>query len=479
MLNQKPESKQLVTLVQSKHEYCSNRVQHLLTKVVGDSDDDREAAANSTASSSGKHVMTELYIDSQTKREAASSDYTPLHNAIHKAPNSGRENTKPRRLSRTDSQLSNCSSTNSSTGHHSVKSAGTAGSSDRVIHTVPPKLQYSISQLKQKQQQASQMSLNSQQSTHHTLLSKQAQQGYSQSQSYTHGYEPVCHTTTSRPATQARPYCRPTSTTSNVYNDVNSIPKSKPAQMQHSLYKEVNIPTTLQRNDYIREGYKSPSADRNITASPTPSVIPPPKEFQEVEPVSRNNATTNSRNLYTSRMPYSSTAKQTYYPVSSCQMYEDSLPTSTIQSHSQSSYSRQISSSASTDSYKELPAKQNINKQNIREMLVKDMLKRQGQSNIELTSHSNNKNLYTSSQPYIPQYEEPLWIPPQPSAFDKGLSHYDRPNYHRKNIYGQVVHKPDTDYMSNYQPQHSLVSLYESYDYKFYCQKSEYFINIL
>lgn len=456
VLNQRPEDTRLERVAQSKYDYCMNRIQALQSSVAME----REA---SNGTQQARHVMGELYIDNQVKREAASSDYTPLHTAIHRAPASANH-----RLSRTDSQISNGSA--GSTGHRSVTSANSAsesGSTDRTVHVVPPKLQHSISQLQQKQQR--------EQTQQHTLqqLPTTAQQPSKcnpASTQYSQHQHKMSVNKLPQPQQSERypPVHNNPRQMSNGSLEDNRSSSSKPSS--GTLYKEVNIPTTLQRMDYIRDGYRA-RADRQGCV--TPSVIPPPKEFQEPTPL----PSTHRHSVPNDTRGNSSRATMGKPPLSQHNGTSYNTHSNAYSSHSQAqplnTQSAQYARSNSLpthDDYRDLPPKQTINKQNIRDMLVQDMLMRKGQGQPGSTGHSveaprpmyQNGSGSAPKQPiYSPQFDEPLWTPPQQSAYERGLSHYDRPNYQRQNLYGQVnAQQPASGrYASNGPAPQSLVSV--------------------
>lgn len=409
-LNLRTDDKHLMFLVQSKQEYCNNRIQKLLSKI-------NEADADTP--SSKRNVMGELHIDNQTRREAASSDYTPLHNAIRRAPLN--DVSTSHRLSRTDSQMSG-SSTSSSTTHtisaRSINSPRTLSESSEPTagHTIPPQLQRSISHLQQKQLRKQQQQLQQSDNT------QQYQPGELQPSVYSRAAYPD-NTDRAKPA---------------AYLSSNK-PVAASVPTSQTLYREVSIPTTLQRNDYIRDGCRAGAGglmrDKRPCASPSPSVIPPPKEFQE--PVfTKTPATVPS--ITPHNYPPQPLPRQSYnreVPQYSHRFTGNAAPLPTPPQNQ--GYSM---SSNSQENYREshvtLPPKQNINKQNIRELLVQDMIMRKGTTNAPVEP-PRTKPQY-QPQAYAPQFEEPLWTPPKHSAYEQGLSHYDRPNYQRQDLYGQV-----------------------------------------
>lgn len=503
-----------MSVVENKLDFCMSRSQVLHTKIVNEKERAaKEAASSSQTNKFGRPSMGELHIDNQTRRETASSDYTPLNMAIHRAPNPPpRQSSVERdlgnhRLSRTDSQLSNSSSnsgrTLSTCSNNRSQSSPRTGSEAKSVHTVPPQLQHSISQLQQRQSQQ-----------------QQSEQPHPQSQSH----KPQRHMSqpSSRPVSQPQPIQRqlsqpqrnipPTNTRPQSHNlpvqshslqDNTQPQRLHPTQQQpphtvqqpqvqqsysrqspttcnktvtlpsnSGLYKEVNIPSTLQKYDYIREGYRAPAVIDRSRGCPSPSVIPPPREFQEPSTTSSVSYTsTHDHHNAQSHRPYTSSAPS-YGQSNGHTAYPPPYPPKNHQSnHNQptGTQSNQVRPSYS----RELPPKQH-SKQNIRDILVQDMLKRQGgqpatnisghesnrPTNNAQLGHSNQSRPTTSYAPVAknPVLDEPLWTPPQPSAFDRGLSHYDKPNYHRQNLYGQVNHVPTSRYASNNQSQ-SLVSL--------------------
>lgn len=477
MLNQRPDNKSLERVAQSKYDYCMDRMQTLQSSVSSES---------GSSAHQVKHVMAELHIDNQIKREAASSDYTPLHNAIHHGP----AVTRDHRLSRTDSQISNGSTSSAGRSTTSIRSVSSTVSdnigSDRTVHTVPPQLQRSIAQLQQKQQREQVHQHNSHTQPVGTQQSK---------------YGP--------PSTQLPLPVQPSRTqpvgsnpqqcfrdlhghSGNIQTSTNAVESNRLASDKQggSVYKEVTIPTTLQRMDYIRDGYNKPRADRQECV--TPSVIPPPKEFQESPALSltKSNSAPNDARSSSPNTRLGVNHKHLVHP-------QPKHNSSTYNNHTNgmggASYMKPTSSatpySRSTsipthDIYRDLPPKQSINKQNIRDILMQDMLKRQGQQGPQgeqgpqgqqgpqghrppnkvetLRSVSSQvvKGLPPKQPSYTPQFDEPLWTPPQQTSYDRGLSHYDRPNYQRQNLYGQVHSQPTTKgcYSSNELPRQSLVS---------------------
>ena len=458
VLHQRPEDRELERMAQSKYDYCMNRIQSLQSMVAHETSGNVQQA---------KHVMAELHIDNQTKRGSASSDYTPLHNAIHRAPLSVTRDSG-HRLSRTDSQMSGSSTSSaghSSTSHRSASTICDNNTVEKTIHTVPPQLQRSIAQLQQKQQrdqtqQSQQLhKYNQMTATHHRT---------------THQQSNPQHVDKPPPVPQHSVRKQPPNGNSrhSSNSSMDSETRAANSTSSNNLYREVNIPTTLQRMDYIRDGYKTRS-DRQ--GCPSPSVIPPPKEFQQApdSPRLKHSSTTNdtqkgSHTLKSSSNGNHVSQQNSRIPGAQFNGYTGNNHSSQPTNNQPAPYSRSISQP--TQDYRDLPPKQNINKQSIRDLLVQDMLKRQGQQGStgqavdgkrsagyqsSSAATSNNKSSYSAA------IEEPLWTPPQPSAYERGLSHYDRPNYQRQNLYGQVNSQPSTSNRyppSGGVPQQSLVS---------------------
>lgn len=318
-----------------------------------------------------RRVMGELHIDNQTRRETASSDYTPLHSAINRAPSLKSKDDKPtareRQLSRSDSQTSSVSngSARTTNSNHQTISDGRNVAKERT-----------------------------------SVRDDVTHQGH-------------CH-----------------------------APEPAKRTSSNGIYREVTIPNTLQRHGYIADGCK---ANERTSDSDCQLVIPPPVEFSEPQ----------ANGDWSKLAPISpqSASRSTVYnkrPV-------HAIPAARGTVHQMEPQPSDYSSKGVS-----LPPKQsiNINKQGIRHLLVQDMLKRQGQDSTHtnvpaqshaytrqqqsLPTHIPNQRAYNSqSQPRYSNYdsmnyEAPLWTPPQQSAYDKGLSHYDRPSYHKRSIYGQV-----------------------------------------
>ena len=455
VLNQRPDDRRLQDLVQSKYDYCMNRMQALELSLTPESVGKEQSV---------RQVMAELHIDNQTKRGTASSDYTPLHNAIHRAPAVPVRDSS-QRFFRTDSQGSSSSAT--SGGHSSVSqrsnsstpTASEISGGEKPTHTVPPRLQHSISQLQQKQQHEQNQlhRLNS----HPVGVSPQKRNTNS---NLTVQSQQTSHSLQSYPSSKPYPipqHCLREGSRHSSSSSADSESLTPNGKPHSSLYKEVNIPTTLQRMDYIRDGYKS---QMERPTCPSPSVIPPPKEFQELStPVSASD-------IHYTRS--SAQYKQTAAPSHGGQSYSTkSTNGCNGNTHMQPTESSQVPYPRSTshgmrDDYIDLPPKQVINKQNIRELLVQDMLKRKGHGPATNSASPTAQQCGTGSTSlslpsYADDFDEPLWTPPQRSAYDRGLSHYDKPNYQRQNMYGQVNSRPAAAvnrYPVNSHPQKSLVS---------------------
>lgn len=540
VLNQRPEDLQLEMLVHSKHEHCINRAQALHSKIVHEKE--REAAQPDGQTDTQRHVMGELHIDNQIKREAASSDYTPLHNAIHRAPAPLRDPSQ--RLSRADSQISNDS--NSSAGRHYnsapqrpfSSTASESSNPERTVHVVPPKLQHSISQLQQKlkrqldleaqhnaQEQSQQdpptqhprhvnaqqystahnlqQNITPQNNTQHILAQNNSQQSGKLSRYQQPAQLPTHAQTGPQLPTRTQQSYHRQSSGGSPYDDIEArSSSSKSSRQSNSMYREVNIPTTLQRMDYIRDGYgnraNSNRADSNRTNSnlvdrkrtSSPGVIPPPKEFQEssslgaglgfqdspTTSIGRENDSDRNRGyqVTSAQQPGTMYGAQAIggAPVYSSHAngYAPQNPHTVNQpqsTHSQLVSSRSTRPTADetyTREMSNLPPKQNINKQNIRDLLVQDMLKRKGQPGTDLgrpLTNTYGTKAKAAQSPYDTQLDEPLWTPPQRSAYEQGLSHYDRPNHLRQNLYGQVNSQSATSnrHSMHGRSQPSLVSL--------------------
>ena len=521
MLHQKPEDRTVEMVVKNKLDFCLSRGKALHQKIINDKEKEAKDRDKTQAASKFARppTMGELHIDNQTKRETASTDYTPLNMAIHRAPKppvrqgSAERDLSNHRLSRTDSQISNSSSGSGRTISNS--SNGRSQSSPRVgpeatkqVHIVPPQLQHSLKQLQQKESQQHQQQMQRQQSqpTHRPVTQPQPiQRQISQPSRNT---QPVPNRTQSNNVVQSQSNVsrhqaqqfQSTSQTQPPHKKHHPQPQLATSQAPplsrqsssssgksvtlpsngHNLYKEVNIPTTLQRNDYIREGYKTPAvADRR--GCPSPSVIPPPREFQEPSapsPVPKSSQYDSNSTCAQNSRVYNSASQQptqSYSRSSSNSGYVPPYPPKMhISNHnqptsSQSSHTRPTAASAPLtphDSYTRDTAPKH-SKQDIRDILVQDMLKRQGnpalpssnnagqESNRPMAANTqpNHTNQYKMTSNYLaknpPLVDEPLWTPPQQSPFDRGLSHYDKPAYHRQNIYGQVNQASSSRYSNN------------------------------
>lgn len=505
-------------VVKNKLDFCVSRSTALHQKIINAKEKEakeREVATNQTHASKFTRppTMGELHIDNQIKRETASSDYTPLNMAIHRAPKppvrqgSAERDLSSHRLSRTDSQISNSSSgsgrTISTCSNSRSQSSPRVGPEAKQVHSMPPQLQHSLSQLKQKESHLHQIQRQQSQPTHRPVSQPQPVQrqisqpsrnvqpvnnrtqshNAVQSQLVAHHsqqFQPirqsqpphiVQHPQPQLATSQAPPISRQSSTSSNK-----SV--TLPANA-HNLYKEVNIPTTLQRNDYIREGYRAPAVTER-RGCPSPSVIPPPREFQEPSapsPVIKQSSYDSSNVSSTqNQRAYSSASQQPAQPysrsASSTSTYAPPYPPKMhISNHNQPTCSQSITPRPTVAPTHDISYNRDISqkhsKKDIRDILVQDMLKRQGNPSpsnttgptaadigrsVTSNTQPNHNNQYKITSNYLaknpPLVDEPLWTPPQPSPFDRGLSHYDKPTYHRQNLYGQVNHTPSSRYSS-------------------------------
>jgi len=418
-------------MCQSRHEHCLSRAQSLHASIV--SAKEKEARGDN---SRVVKTMAELHISSQVRRETASSDYTPLHSAINRAPSftsncSSNASNRERRLSRSSDS--------------SISSHGTQRQTMKPVTAAATALQ-PVNDYRRPPQ------------SHYDFLPGNKSDSFG----------------------LYREASRPTSSLDEPDTPVPVIPPPKEFQAPVPA-KSCDAPNPYQgrppQSSQRQSPLYSPSSHSSTQSHPPVTVNGNASMHTHASAQNGTNGVSYNQHVsnggpgyrepggYSQRGPLYVNGQQVKREPQNSPRGQYAPPTAQASRAQTIPYQYQANGHRSNSPARTSAAPVRT-KQDIRELLVQDMLKRRtgeplseydarkppgGFANSERLSNrqqeppqrqqepaQRQRGLYDSKPSSDSLTDTPLWTPPQPSAYDRGLSHYDRPSQHKQTYYGRV-----------------------------------------